>query len=162
MTAVILTALLLQSTIFGDIRLIGARPELLYLLTILFAMLDGPSTGAVVGFSGGMAQDFLLNQPKGITALTLTILGYVIGMLRQYIVTPSPWLPVMLVGGGTFFGVVFYGIIAFLLGQLDVGWAFLIKSAFFSSIYNAVLTPVLYPLIRRLDENTQTSRVFRG
>lgn len=161
LTAVILTALLLQSTIFGDVRLIGARPELLYLVTILFAMLDGPPSGAVVGFSGGMAQDFLLNQPKGITALTLTILGYVIGMLRQYVVTPSPWLPVILVGGGTFFGVIFYGIIAFLLGQLDVGWAYLIKTAFFSSIYNAVLTPVLYPLLRRLNESAREDRVFR-
>ena len=50
--------------------------------------------GLPTGFIGGMAQDFLLNQPKGITALTLTLLGYAIGMLRQYIVSPSPFLPV--------------------------------------------------------------------
>ena len=39
--------------------------------------------------AGGMAQDFLLNAPKGITALTLTLLGYAVGMVRQFIVSPS-------------------------------------------------------------------------
>src|SRR5438309_1845327 len=51
-----------------------------------------------------MAQDFLLNQPKGITALTLTLVGYAVGTIRQYIVTPSPLLPVVLVGGATLVG----------------------------------------------------------
>ena len=76
--ALILTALLLQSVVFARFQLAGAKPELVYLLTIVLAFLEGPSSGAVAGFAGGMAQDFLLNQPKGITALTLTLVGYVV------------------------------------------------------------------------------------
>jgi rod shape-determining protein MreD len=157
----IVTALLLQSTVFGDVRLIGARPELLYLLTIVVAMVDGPSSGAAVGFAGGMAQDFLLNQPKGITALTLTLLGYAVGQLRQYIVTQSPWLPVFLVAGGTASGILFYGTVSFLLGQLDVSWAYLFRVAFLSAVYNGALTPLLYPLIKRVLGATGRGRVFR-
>ena len=71
----------------------------MYLVTIVIAILEGPQEGAIVGFAGGMAQDFLLNQPKGITALTLTLLGYAVGLARQYIVSPSPLLPTILVGG---------------------------------------------------------------
>jgi hypothetical protein len=37
LTAVIVTALLLQTTVFADVRLLGARPELMFLLTIVFA-----------------------------------------------------------------------------------------------------------------------------
>src|SRR5437867_9887964 len=110
--AVVVTALVLQSTIFAQIRLGGARPELVYLATIVLAFLEGPSSGAVAGFFGGMAQDFLLNTPKGITALTLTLVGYVVGTLRQYIVTPSPLLPVAIVGGATAAAVAFYGSVA--------------------------------------------------
>ena len=56
-------------------------------------MLEGPNEGATVGFVSGLAQDFLMNEPKGLTALTLTLLGYSVGMFRQFIVSPSPLVP---------------------------------------------------------------------
>jgi rod shape-determining protein MreD len=161
LVVVVLSALLLQTTVFSDIRLLGARPELMYLLTIVFAFLDGPSAGAVTGFAGGMAQDFLLDEPKGITALTLTLLGYGVGMLRQYVVSPSPVFPVVLVGAGTFVGVLFYGIMAFLLGQLDVTVLYLIRVAALSAVYNAVLTPLVFPVLRRAIAGSRSKRVVR-
>jgi rod shape-determining protein MreD len=161
LTIVVVTALLLQTTVFADVRLFGARPELMYLLTIVFGVLEGPSSGAVAGFAGGMAQDFLLNQPKGITALTLVLVGYAIGMLRQYIVSPSPVLPVVLVAGGTFAGVVFYGVVSFLLGQLDTSWVYLFRVAVLSAVYNAILTPLLFPVLRRAAEGSRSRRMLR-
>lgn len=159
-TVVVVTALLLQSTAFAQVKLLGAKPELMYLVTVILAMMEGPSSGAIGGFTAGMAQDFLLDQPKGITALTLTLVGYVVGMARQYIVTPSPLLPVLLVGGATFAGVLFYGFVAFLLGQLS-GIGFLLQTALLSSLYNAALTPILYPALRRVTEASRARKVFR-
>lgn len=159
--AVILTALLLQTTIFAELNLLGAKPELLYLVTIVFAILEGPASGAVAGFAGGMAQDFLLDAPKGITALTLTLLGYAMGMARQYIVTPSPILPVLLVAAGTAGGVVFYGIVSFLLGELDTSWLYLFRVAMLSALYNAILTPLVFPILRRAAEGARSRRVLR-
>lgn len=161
LAAVILSALLLQTTIFAEINLLGAKPELMYLITIAFAMLEGPASGAITGFVGGMAQDFLLDAPKGITALTLTLLGYAIGMARQYIVSPSPVLPVVLVALGTFAGVLFYGVVSFLLGQLDSTWLYLLRIAVLSAIYNAILTPLVFPIMRRAAEGSRSRRVVR-
>jgi rod shape-determining protein MreD len=158
-TAVLVTALLLQSTAFAQVKLLGAKPELMYLVTVILAMMEGPSSGAIGGFTAGMVQDFLLDQPKGITALTLTLVGYVVGMVRQYIVTPSPFLPVLLVASATFGGVLFYGFVAFLLGQLS-GIGFLLQTALLSAVYNAALTPILYPALRRVTEASQARRVF--
>ena len=159
--AVVVTALLLQSTVFAQVKLAGAKPELMYLVTIVLAMLEGPNSGAVAGFTAGMAQDFLLNQPKGITALSLTLVGYAVGMIRQYIVTPSPLLPVLLVAGATAGGILFYGFVAFLLGRLPGDVLFLFRVAFLSAIYNAVLTPLLYPVLRRVAELSRTKKVYR-
>lgn len=161
LAAVILSALLLQTTIFAEINLLGAKPELMYLITIAFAMLEGPASGAITGFVGGMAQDFLLDAPKGITALTLTLLGYAIGMARQYIVSPSPVLPVVLVALGTFAGILFYGVVSFLLGQLDSTWLYLLRIAVLSAIYNAILTPLVFPIMRRAAQGSRSRRVVR-
>ncbi|HEY7659960.1 MAG TPA: rod shape-determining protein MreD [Actinomycetota bacterium] len=161
LTVVILSALLLQTTVFAEINLLGAKPELMYLLTISFAILEGPASGAITGFAGGMAQDFLLNAPKGITALTLTLLGYAMGMARQYIVSPSPILPVLLVAAGTAAGVMFYGVVSFLLGQLDTPWLYLVRVSLLSALYNAILTPLVYPILRRAAEGSRSRRVVR-
>ena len=99
----------------------------MYLVTILIAIIEGPNEGAVTGFAAGLAQDFLLNQPKGITALTLTLVGYAAGLARQYIVSPSPLLPTILVGVGTAAGVTFYQVVAFLLGQLEETFAYAVR-----------------------------------
>jgi len=161
LAAVIVTALLLQSTVFTQVKLVGVRPELLYIVTILMAILEGPNEGAIVGFAGGMAQDFLLNQPKGITALTLTLLGYTVGLARQYIVSPSPLLPTVLVAVGTFAGVTFYEIVSFLLGQSEDPLLFSLRVALLTAIYNAILTPLIYPVLRRIFEGSRPKRVVR-
>ena len=158
---VILTALLLQSTVFADVKLLGARPELLYLLTIVMAILEGPRSAAWTGFCGGMAQDFLMNEPKGITALTLTLLGYAVGLLRTYIVTPSPLLPTVLVAAGTAAGVVFDRFVALLLGQEVVSIAYVLRVAALSGVYTGLLTPIAFPILRRVAEGSRTRRVVR-
>jgi rod shape-determining protein MreD len=158
---VIFSALLLQTTVFAEINLLGAKPELLYLVTIAFGMLEGPASGSITGFAGGMAQDFLLDAPKGITALTLTLLGYAIGKARQFIVSPSPVLPVVLVAIGTFGGVLFYGVVSFLLGQLDTSWLYLLRVAVLSAVYNAILTPLVFPIMRRAAEGSRSRKVVR-
>jgi rod shape-determining protein MreD len=159
--AIIVTAVLLQSTVFSQLQLLGVRPELLYLVTILIALNEGPNEGAIVGFTCGLAQDMFLDQPMGITALTLTLLGYAVGMARQYIVSPSPLVPTIVVAIATALGLAFYEIVTFLLGQFDAGFTYAVKVALLTAAYNAVLTPILSPLLRRIVEGSRPRRVVR-
>jgi rod shape-determining protein MreD len=158
---VIVTALLLQATLFWNMKLLGVRPELMFLVTIVIAILEGPSEGAITGFVAGLAQDFLLNQPKGITALTLTLVGYAAGLARQYIVSPSPLLPTILVGVGTAAGVAFYQVVAFLLGELEESFSYAVRVTLLTALYGAILTPIVYPLLRRVIEGSRPQRVVR-
>ena len=158
---IIVTAVLLQSTVFSQLQLLGVRPELLYLVTILIAVNEGPSEGAIVGFTCGLEQDMFLDQPMGITALTLTLLGYAVGMARQYIVSPSPLVPTIVVAVATALGVGFYEIVTYLLGQFDAGFTYAVKVALLTAAYNAVLTPILSPLLRRIVEGSRPRRVVR-
>ena len=155
------TALLLQSVVFARFELGGAKPELIVLLTVVVAYIEGPASGALAGFFGGLAEDFLLNQPKGITALTLTLVGYAVGMIGQYSTSTSPLLPVALVGGATAVAVVFSQLVGFLLGQHGVTFLYVIRVALLAGAYNALLTPLVYPLVRRLMEGSKSHKVFR-
>ena len=161
LAAIIITAVLLQSTVFSQLRLLGVRPELLYLVTILVALQEGPNEGAIVGFTAGLAQDMFLDQPKGITALTLTLLGYTVGMARQYIVSPSPLVPTIVVAIATALGVAFYEIVTFLLGQFEASITYAVKVALLTALYNAILTPILSPLLRRIIEGSRPRKVVR-
>ncbi len=160
-TAIIISAVLLQSTVFAQLRLLGVRPELLFLVTIVLALHEGPGDGAIVGFVCGLSQDLLLNQPKGITALTLTLLGYSVGLARQYIVSPSPLVPTIVVAIGTAIGLAFYEVVAFLLGEFRGTMSEAIKVALLAALYNAVLTPIVSPLLRRVVEGSRPRRVVR-
>jgi rod shape-determining protein MreD len=159
--AVIVTGLLLQTTVFPELTLLEIKPELLYLVTVVFAALLGPAEGAIVGFVGGLAQDFLLNGPKGITALTLTILGYTVGLARQYITSPSPLLPAVLVALGTATGVAFHQGVAFLLGEEEGPFGYVAKVVLVTALYGAILTPIFFPVLRRAAAATHAGRVVR-
>jgi len=68
---------------------------------------------------------------------------------------------VLLVGGGTVVGVIFFGVVRFLLGE-PVGTAlYLLRVALLTGAYNAILTPLFFPIIRRVVESSRTRRVFR-
>ena len=159
--AVIVTALLLQTTVFPKVTMFGVKPELLYLVTVVFAALRGPAEGAVVGFVSGLAQDFMLNTPKGITALTLTLLGYTVGLARQYITSPSPLLPAILVAVGTASGVAFHQGVAFLLGEEEGPFGYIARVVLLTAVYGAILTPIFYPVLRRAAVATTAGRVVR-
>ena len=101
----------------------------------------------------------MLNMPKGITALTLTILGYTVGLARQYITSPSPLLPAILVALGTAAGVAFHQAVAFLLGEEEGPFGY-VKVVLLTAVYGAVLTPIFFRP-PRASAATHAGRVVR-
>ena len=75
--------------------------------------------------------------------------------------SPSPLLPTILVAVFTAAGVAFYQIVAFLLGQLEESFAYAARVTLLTAVYGAILTPIVYPLLRRLIEGSRPTRVVR-
>ena len=67
----------------------------------------------------------------------------------------------ILVALGTVGGVLFYVIVSFLLGNFDHSIGFALRVALLSGLYNAILTPIVFPLLRRVFEGSRPQRVVR-
>jgi hypothetical protein len=65
------------------------------------------------------------------------------------------------VGGATVVGTLFNQFVAFLLGQLNVSLGLVIRVSLLAGLYNAILTPLVFPVIRRVAESSRSKKVFR-
>ena len=77
--------LILQLELFASIRFFGVMPELMLGVAIAAGWNGGSSRGAVVGFIGGMSIDLYLATPLGLSALTYSIIGYLIGIVAEIV-----------------------------------------------------------------------------
>lgn len=156
-----LTGLAVETSVLGSLTLAGARPDLLLVATVAFAMSEGPAFGAIAGFTMGLSTDLFLNGPEGLTALAFMLAGYAVGRIRMQLQTPSAWLPMAMVFVATAVVELFSGALRALVGSGVIGWA-LPKDAALAAVYNAVLTPFVFPLLRMLAAKLRPSKVVAG
>ncbi|NIR35380.1 MAG: hypothetical protein GWN79_03465, partial [Actinobacteria bacterium] len=72
---VAIVVLVVQLTVFVDVRLFGVAPELIALLAVLAGFLAGPERGPRVAFGLGLLWDIYLATPLGLTAFTLAVVA---------------------------------------------------------------------------------------
>ncbi|TAK68888.1 MAG: rod shape-determining protein MreD [Actinomycetota bacterium] len=149
-------ALTLQLTVLARLPLPGATPDLLLVVIVALGMADGPGTGVVAGFAGGLLLDLVppAAGTVGVMALVLAAVGYLAGRVsdvedRPVLVTIGV---VVVLAAGALLG---RAILGSLLGDVRVLWEDIPSLALSEVVYVAVLTPFVVPfvgaLVRRLD-----------
>lgn len=158
----LLTAVLLQTTLFARyLTLFGATPDLILVVVICFALVEGPVVAASTGFAGGLLRDLLLVAPKGLTSLTYIIVGYLVGSVRPYIQSTGVMVPVLGIFSGSLIGHVLYLTLLALLGEPLAPLSRLIQMVLLASLYNTLLTPFVYPVVRRVAASVKPEKVYR-
>jgi rod shape-determining protein MreD len=159
LAGVIVVALLLESTVFARLRLGGARPDLLVIAVVAVAMAAGPTSAACFGFSAGLAADLLFARPVGVAALVYTCLGFAVGVARVYLVGSRPWVHLLLTGAASLAAVWSAGLV---LRVLDLSsWGFVARTGPLVALYNLLLAPVVFPVVRRLAADAGPERAYR-
>jgi rod shape-determining protein MreD len=150
LAAVVVVAVLLQSTVLAELRLAGVRPDLLVLTVVAVAMASGPTSGAVFGFSAGLVGDLLFDLPVGVSALVYTAVGFAVGTARVYVTSHRPVVHLALAGAASLASVWCSGL---LLRVFDlVSWETVARSGPLVALYNLLLTPFVYPVVLALTE----------
>lgn len=160
--AVLIVTLALQSTLLTKVTVLGVTPQLLFVAVVCLAYLEGDVVGVVVGFSGGLLQDFLLPQSiLGLTAFVYTFAAYAVASLRQFVSKDSVWMPVLAVAAASILAEGGYALLAILMGESWVSLGETVKIGGFVALYNTLLTPFMFPLIRRIATGVRPERVVR-
>lgn len=114
---VIFIVLMVQQTVMVALRLGGAHSDLLWLLPITAALIDGPETGAIVGFWAGLAFDLVLPTPFGLSALVGCLLGYATGTLTAAVDPRAAWLKPVAALTGSVAADMLFAVLGAILGQ---------------------------------------------
>ena len=139
---------LIQTVLLSRVNLWGARPDMMLLFVLVWAVVRGVDEGLVWGFIGGLIIDLLSGGPLGATVLALVTVAWLTG---------QPWgqgigLPVVRLLFMALVGVIVYHLILLVvLGWTGhvVNWGYaLLRVAGPSALLNTLLAPfVYYPLI---------------
>jgi rod shape-determining protein MreD len=162
--ALMVVAVALQTTLLSRATILGIIPQVVLLVIVSLGYTDGERVGSVVGFFGGLLIDLLLYDPTaiiGLTALIYTMIGYGVGTVRKYAMSESVWTPVLIVAAASAIAEFSYATLSIIFGQQWVSLLFTAKVAGLVVLYNTLLTPFVFPIVRRIADRYRPERVYR-
>lgn len=143
LAGLLILALLLQTTVVPDLRVLGACADLMLLCTICAALVGGPELGGLVGFTAGLLTDlFLAMTPLGLTALVFSVIGYAVGSIRRTVLQEGWLLAPATAFVASSAGVVLFVVAGVMVGQSQLtrmGPVGIIKTALLVGLMNAVI-----------------------
>ena len=139
---------LLQVTVFSRLAVFGIKPDLLLVITALFAVAYGPENGFLMGFFCGLVQD-VFGGSFYMHVISKALLGFLMGTFKESVFGTEEGvaLTAVLVATATNF-VLEFVILFFFFGRPVASPLVLFVTLFISCLYNSLLAPLLYPAVK--------------
>ncbi|MDP9822366.1 rod shape-determining protein MreD [Nocardioides massiliensis] len=156
-TALVVVALVLQTSVFSHLAFAGVVPNLVLLLVVAMAIARGPEAAAVLGLLAGLALDLAppADHVAGRWALALVVVGYLAGRVRSD-AGSSAFAAVVTVAACSFVGTSVFALSGMILGDGGVSVGAVLQVVPISLVYDVLVTPLVLPLaltvLRRLEQ----------
>lgn len=154
-------AFVLQVMLAPHLAVFGVVPNLLLLVVMTLAFVEGPSAGAVAGFVAGLLLDLLGTAPVGAWALVLTMTGYTSGMLQENLFAEGWLAPATIAVIAGLIAETSYLIVLAIVGAGPASWGALARIVIPGAVYNAVLVVLAYPWLARFLRSDRTMKSFK-
>jgi len=138
-----------QVSIFSQLHVFGAVPDLLLVSLVALALLRGSVVGAVGGFFAGLLIDTASLGTLGLTSLVLTLAGYWIGRYGETTGRDRAHAPFLSIAVVTVLYQLGLLVVHFVLGESAPAGA-VVRSLVPAIVLNLILTAPLYALVRWL------------
>ncbi len=145
---------IIQPTLLEYIEILGVKPNLFLIYTIIISSICDKKEGAIVGFFFGLILDLIIGVHLGLNAVLMLILSIVVSdFCTRYIRNNTIFTTMVLVLAATILCEFMYYVIAF-LGNLHLGSAIL-KVLIPESIYCSLISIPLYFIIPKREKTEQ-------
>jgi rod shape-determining protein MreD len=147
--ALLFVAAVFQVSVFSQVHVFGAVPDVMLVTLVAVALLRGSVVGAIGGFCAGLVVDTATLGTLGLTSLVLTLAGYWIGRYGETTGRDrahAPFLSVAVVTVLYQFGLL---VVHFVLGENAPAGA-VVRSLVPAIVLNLILTAPIYAIARRL------------
>ena len=144
---VFVVALVIQLTVFVDVRIFDVAPELLALVAVVAAFFVGPERGPVIAFVAGLLWDVYLPTPLGVSAVVFAVVAYVVATLNEGLFHDTRTQLIGVVAVGSAASVIGYALLGAIVGEGGLISADLIVIALVVGASNAVLAPIAAPIM---------------
>lgn len=148
LAAAVVIAFFLQLSIMPQFKILGVQPDLILVVAIVVAILEGPEVGAVVGFAGGLMQDLASPQVMGVGALTKALAAFLAGVLKDFFMTYSILLPVLLVFFISMLELSLHQVALLVLGQEQIPPFKVGGLVLPAALYDVMMVFIVYPLLK--------------
>jgi rod shape-determining protein MreD len=158
---VVVTLLVIQTSVFPHLKLLGAIPDLLLVATVAMAYEGGPQSAAMFGFGAGLAIDLFLSTPVGLSALSFSMAGYLLGVFQGGLIRESRNIAPIFGGVGGLLGGTIFVVVGGIAGQTGFLSFASVKIILVAAIYDAVVAYVIFPFVHWANHDQDDYRRLR-
>jgi rod shape-determining protein MreD len=143
----LVTAVLLQSTLFDYIAIQGVKPDLCTIILVFIALRAGSMVGQFSGFLAGLTQDILSLTPMGFFSLIRTILGNVYGFIQGSMFANSLFIPIIFIFSATLIKGLLTWSFALIFSVTAQGIGYFGAKFWIEVAYNSILAPFVFTIL---------------
>ncbi len=143
----IFLAVVVQVTVFADVRILGVAPELLVLLAVMIGYWFGPERGPNAAFVIGLLWDVYLPTPLGLSAIVFAVVAFMVGSGGAELFRDSKLQLAAVAGIGTVAAVAGYALLGEVMGQRGLVDLEMLRVAMIASLTNALVAPFTRPVV---------------
>ncbi|MFP3958739.1 MAG: rod shape-determining protein MreD [Spirochaetaceae bacterium] len=157
-SVILVVIAVLQTNVLDAAAIGGVKPDLALIVIACFSVTNGSFEGQIGAFVGGLVEDLLSLAPPGFHMLVRALTGYLYGLLQDRMLVDAVLVPVILVAVGTLIKALVAAAVAAAFGVSGVATIVLSSRLWVELIYNAVLAPIVFGLLRLVKPLTRSRR----
>lgn len=141
---------LLQTILFPNLAIGGIVPNILLILTVATAYMQGRRKGMYMGLICGLLTDIICGGLLGLYGIVYMMIGYVDGAAYRIYYRDDYVMPVLLIGASNLVSSFMVYVFEFLLkSKLNVGF-YLTRIVIPEALYTVLVSVVLYKLLNSI------------